>query len=380
MRVSIRDRESLLAIPPLEVVAYLRAGGWNQEKYHAGKYGVWTRQDGDGQSYEIAIPLSNESPDFIQRVAEALATLESIEKRGQQEIYRDLQTTSSDVIRLRIGNGELASGDIPFEEGAQVIERAKELLVSAACAAVQPKKVIPKRKPDQALEYMRKLRLGQTERGSYVVTIHSRVPPQLGQIDFAAPEPYERKVTSVLGQSLVAAKSAAESATASGTLKAFEDAIPLGVSANFCESLAGLCDFGEIRRRLEVGLTWARSRPATATAPSAVTFSPDCVQVFSEVARVFKDTTPQEDFQLFGPVIELKRLESAQNGRVTVLGIVGEKPLRIVMEFGDSDYQLATKAHSERLPVRCSGILVRDGKSYSLRNPTNLSLAESGES
>src|SRR4051812_12848880 len=79
---------------------------------------------------------------------------------------------------------------------------------------------------------------GQTEHGSFVVTLLAPVPPLLQpKLDpsWASPadEPMERLVTRRLMQALEASRTAAEMAL-SGDAKAFEDAVNAGVSANLC--------------------------------------------------------------------------------------------------------------------------------------------------
>src|SRR5438034_1338067 len=83
----------------------------------------------------------------------------------------------------------------PLEDGAQFFENAKDLILAAACAADTPRSYYPTRKPAKAMEYLRKTRLGQTETGSFVLTILSRVPPSLSASNgvlFEIEEPFER--------------------------------------------------------------------------------------------------------------------------------------------------------------------------------------------
>ena len=114
----------------------------------------------------------------------------------------------------------------------------------SACAAVSPRAFYGTRKPKEAGDYIRRVRLGQTEHGSFVRTVLSEVPPKLSPsesgklFDEDLPVPFERRVTEVLLKASAAAVHAAEEAGASGDFKPFEEAIDAGVSGNLCGALA----------------------------------------------------------------------------------------------------------------------------------------------
>ena len=126
---------------------------------------------------------------------EALQTLEAIEQRSQFEILADIQQASFDIIRWRIIQEDSGDGAIPLEDG--------QLFITQLLAAAQPMQWVANRKPAAATEYMRHVRLGQSERGSYVVTVQSPVPPALpihGIDD--QPDPFERRVSLTLANAL----------------------------------------------------------------------------------------------------------------------------------------------------------------------------------
>src|SRR5262249_40239707 len=151
-------------------------------------------------------------------------------------------------IRLRLVDARLADASVPLDEGATFIQKAKDMMLAAACAAVNPRVYYPSRKPAQAMDYIRRARLGQTEPGSFIVTILSPVPPSLADPSghfIALEEPYERQVTRVLAGALDSVRRAAEDAASTGQVNGFIQAVPSGVSANLCDALAGMGSFSE---------------------------------------------------------------------------------------------------------------------------------------
>ena len=171
MKASIHDKQILETLKPLELATYLRSKGWRQVQAVEDRWATWTK----GSDFEVVLPLTRELGDFVLRMGDTLRTLEVVEDRSQLEILNDLLATSADIMRFRITYAEATDGTIPIEEGAQIVQRARDMVMAGACAAIEKRAVFQTRKPNQAVEYLKKVRMGQTERGSYVVTVISRV-------------------------------------------------------------------------------------------------------------------------------------------------------------------------------------------------------------
>ena len=60
-----------------------------------------------------------------------------------------------------------------------------------------------------------------------------------------------------------------------------------------------------------------------------------------------------------------------------MLGIVVDKLRPIHTELADRDYILALKAYQERLPVYCTGDLIKENGVFILKNPHHFSLDHS---
>ena len=182
-----------------------------------------------------------------------------------------MQSAFSDLIRIRAPAGNAADGTIPIKAAVAFVERARDLMLAAACAAINKRSYFATRKPAQATDYLDHVRMGQTERGSFVLTILSPVTPLLRLADLfpmEPPEPYERSVTRTLAVSLSAIRAAADTAAAQGDLKPFSDAVEQGVSANLCEALVGLAQVSP-SDGLDIGISWSPNRAVAATTPQA---------------------------------------------------------------------------------------------------------------
>ena len=376
MNVDIRDVKAVSSLRPLEVAAYLRSKGWLQQATRTSA-SVWYKGT-DGDDFEAVIPLDQAMRDYALRMGELLQTLAKVEARSQTDVFSDLLTTYADVIRIRIDDAELKDGTLPIEAHAQIAQRVRDLFLAAACSATERRAVWHTRKPNQAIEQVRRLRIGQSERGSYIITVISRVSPILHPAQngtlFEAEQPFERQVTQMLASSLAALDSAAATAALSGEFISFDEAVSKGVSANLCDAVAGLWGDEDRDRNLEFLFSWSPARPIVGSFPSRVKFGPDRIPFIREASRVMKERAPFEDFELEGAVVRLDRPPGQPAGRVTIIGAVDGKPRRVTLDLGDPHYHLAVEAHDQERPLRCSGTLVRDGRSLVLREPRDIAI------
>ena len=91
-------------------------------------------------------------------------------------IYRDLAHADRDVVRARSPHAD-DDGSIAVNDGVDLIAQARNMLAAAACSARSPQPSYHIWKIQMVNEYMERVRLGQTETGSFVVTLLAPVPP-----------------------------------------------------------------------------------------------------------------------------------------------------------------------------------------------------------
>lgn len=375
MRASVRDLQTLESLRSLEVISYLRATGWTQQAVRPEQYSVWTRPNGHGD-YEIVVPLTR-FRDFGLRMSEVLATLESAEDRSQLQILADLAISNADVVRISSDLADTADGTIPIEDAVTLVQKARDAVLAAACSAIEPRAYFAPRKFDQALDYVKRVKMGQTERGSYTVLVVSKVAPALQQPESPVgnvEEPYERRVIRTFGTGIAKVRAAAETAAASGSLESFKEGVNFGISSNLCSAVVGMIGDRELVRGLDFSISWSRTRPRRPDDPSHIVISPDSLPVIEEAGRLLREISPREEFELEGIVVKLDRQPTDQTGLVTVLGFIEGRPHNIRVELGTGDYSKAVSSHEQRRPIFALGDLIKEGRSYFLQHPRSLRL------
>jgi hypothetical protein len=376
MKALVRDTGTLQTLRPLELVQYLKANGWQQNRQIPEKASYWLSKGIDGEELEIQLPLRMDFADYTSRMAELLDVLEVAEGRSQLEILQDLSTINADVVRIRTHMDEAETSGVHLDEGVQLHQRARDLWIAAACSARYQKAAFANRKPDIVMDSARKVLFGVPGAGSYVLTIISPVPPALSVDEHTLagmPEPFERKTALTLANAMWAIRSAARRSAETGNAEPFWDAVQSGVSANFCEALVGLNESGG-KSGVETSFTWALSRQVPESTPKRILLSADVVSYCGEAAKILRASSPIDDVEVQGEVINLDRSYEASDGAITVSGVVDGKPRRILLWLSHLDYELAMRANSEKQTIYCVGKLEKEGASWVLRNPRDFTL------
>lgn len=372
MKARIEDQQALRSISPAALVAYAKSEGWTKIDHFGDHSDVYSR----AHAPELILPGTEALSDYPAVVSEILRFLAKFEQRDELQIYRDLVGADRDVIRVRAPEAD-DDGSIKIDSGVDMFLQARDLLQASACAAKDPRASYRAGKVKDAADYMEKVRLGQTEQGSFVVTLLAPVPPNLDttQADFwpiESEEPFERRVTRMLASGLTAARAAAEDAVRGNGFSAFKQAVPRGVNANFCESLGVLI---EQSGGLEVSVTWAKTRP-TPEGRRSVQFSQSEGAIFREAARRFRLIEPRLDERLEGYVINLGRPQEEYTGRISLKTFIDERPVSVKMTLPQDLYSQAIAAHKFKNAVSVTGDLRRGGQRWELDNPRNLEVIE----
>ncbi|ANL70605.1 hypothetical protein AMC83_CH00571 [Rhizobium phaseoli] len=374
MKALVTDSDAILSLSPLSVVGYLRARGWIRYSETPGKFSVWINDA--APDAEIVIPYKRVS-DFLSLLKNVLSELEIAEGRSQLEIIRDLLNAGFDVVRLAAKSQSTSGGSVKIDEGLTLFEQAREILMAAACATVNPRAVFHARKPQRAVDYIDNARLGQTEHGSYVLTLLSPVTPQLNpysETDLFPGEPFERQVVRTLARSIGLTVDAAAEASATGSFEPFQSAVSGGVSANLCEAVTRLFKVGD-PASIAVSVAWAQNRPLPSDTPSQILISQDVVPAISEAARLFRATDTLSDYLVQGPVVKLERQDGEPNGRVTIYAPIDDIMRKVVVTLPAETYDKATIAHREYRPVRVRGNVTRAGRSFVANDPIGFDFA-----
>jgi hypothetical protein len=376
----VTDPAALAARTPSELAMYLRSHDWQLESRN-GIAAQWTKTVDDDE-FQIAQPLDSELRDYASRVHDVVETLALVERRSELDILDHISRVSTDVHLVRIFPSDEAPGMIGLDDGVQAYESLRSLVTAAAysVSAKQQRAVQPARKPTEVLDFLRGVRIGPSAAGSFVLSMHTPVPPKLSVdppslfdgsgVEEPLAEPFERQVSLRVYDAVHAAYAAANAALVDPDgLAAFTDGVASGISANLCEALVGLA--GPAAHPVELSLTLAPSRPSRRRL-SPIRFRRDHFAVLQSAAEELRARSAEEDSILTGNVVRLYRESSSDTGEVSIAGTVdGEDRLRRVwVELAGEDYETAVRAHTDMRLVTVRGDIVRRGTRSYLTRPS----------
>ena len=374
MKAAIQDVPALSAVSPMALVAYAQSEGWARVETYGDHSDVYAS---DGLP-EIIVPRTPMLGDYPQVVAQLIDIFADAASTDAPAIYRDLVTADRDVMRIRAVSAD-PDGSVSVEDGLQMVKGAHEILLAAACSLKNPQPLYRGGANKEASQFLKQARLGQTEQGSFVVTLLTpaiSMPIQRPLLDGMVSEesPPERKITVRLAEALEAARMASEQVVG-GETGAFQASVWLGVSANLCD---GIVMAAEPFSAVEISLSWARTRPMN-KARNVTHFNDDDVVRLREAARTFREREPRPDAELFGFVHLLKRHPSDDDGSVTLRTPLDGQMQSVSATLQQSDYDRAIQAHKDKHPVILTGDLDRYGQRWRLLNPQLVSVVEREE-
>ncbi len=358
----IPDRNDRSAVSPAALAAYIRGQGWTKTDIFGSHSDVYT---GVGLP-ELLVPRTRDIGDYGRVTAQLVEILARVAGISEIALCKDLMTTDRDVIRVRVAEDD---STVDINEGASLISGARDMLLAAACSLNSPQLLYRAGANREAVDFLSQVRLGQTEPGSFIVTLLPPVivpPLQRPLLEDAgdADPPVARRITTRLYDALHATKQASEKAV-SGDKDAFANAISDGISANLCDALVQMI---EPFSALDIRFTWARTRPVTLS-QRPVQFTQDDVPMLSEASRIFRNREPQPDVELLCSVQTLKRDDDDTEGTVTLRTSVAGNLRSVVAVLSQSDYHKAIEAHTRKEPVVAIGDLERVGQRWRLLNP-----------
>ena len=278
-----------------------------------------------------------------------------------------LLNPNTDILKIRLDKVGVEAGSIMFDDAIQLYDNAKKLLAATALGLINPKKIHYGRIDESVQKFLNQCRFGQTEIGSYVVSI---VCPfaELSEVEgyrqlsiFSDEErcanSLTRQVTNRLMTNIVTIKQKIDNNEIDSLVN--NDNV---ISSNFYEALNGL-DLHSENTVVEFMAEWSPTVKINRCGFNKVRFTNDYYQPIVSVIEKIRECANQST-EIVGRIKQLKAspvIDNRSRGVVTVVYVSDDNKVKSVsVNLNREDYENAIEAHQHGKAVKILGNL--DGK------------------
>jgi len=345
---------------------YLTAHSWQSLPSKRETVGIYRSPNAET---DVLVPLDRGFADYGEAMVTAAERISTVEGRSLEAVLNDLRLPSVDT--LRFARGDAADGTLSLEDGAGLVAAARKCILASACSVERPSERYHRRMSLKAAEaYMRECRLGQTEAGSFVLTI---LCPVQQRPNDPLKAPFGRRATEKLIGSV---RGLVDSLRRDTEEVLFDEAREPIVTANLCDALVEMMPSDE-RSDVILGATWSTFYPSSA--PNRVQIDRDLFERVEDVAQRLRPKDQEQVALFLGRVLELSGADNARGqleGEVTLSLMIEEDLVRARCNLGPADYQLAGTAHLNQRPISIKGVLRRRPRSSFLEQPSELKILD----
>ena len=383
MDIRVSGERSLLSISSAALTVYLEQREWTSAGRIPDRSAVYTWED-RGRRWGVHVPERDTFPDHAESIARAIETIAEAEQRTELDVFRALAGTGADTINITALHAPQAAR-LSFHDAGHLINDSYRLVAAAARAAERPRAAFRGPASADVTTFLKSISPAPLDFDTFGLTLFSPVSPAYGQARLSngggdvdpALVPFSRRAVVGLADSLRAMASAIAEVKIKDDLAPFDSAVRSGVSANLCSATLGLVELsGELGGGISVDVQWAPTRPRNGKQTASVPFSSHEVGVIQAAGDRLRANAPYADEHIVADVVRLEREPEEFDGRATLLADVDDRPRRIEVEFAETNYQVAIRAHDEKLIIELDGDLYPAGRGYELRNPHNVRLIE----
>ncbi len=312
---------------------------------------------------QITVPLDKSLRDYKRTMYDAVKKIANIENKSVEQLMLFLMNPNTDILKIRLDKKDVESGNILIDDAIQLFDNAKKLLAATALDIINPKKIHYGRTDESVQKFLSQCRFGQTEIGSYVVSIvcpFAEISEKgYRQLSIFSDEEecansLTRQVTNRLMSNILTIKQKIDNDELESLLNSEQV-----ISSNFYEALNGL-SLQSPNTVVEFTAEWAPNIKANRVKCSNIKVSNDYYQPISTVIGKIKEYT---DFntEIVGKIKELSAspVVDERNGGIVVVVYVGDnnKAKSVKVKLTKEDYRSAVEAHQHGKAVKIIGDL-----------------------
>lgn len=360
--------------------AWMLQHGWSEVSEGAAGW-MWKNSAAKEDARKIAIvrDLANDSVAFngvVQRLAAAHGT-------SKVEVERALRMWGTDVTMLRAANDIVITDTIPLAAGAVMVESARLMYRCSATAAIRLRPEIGGGYSKIGDELSNAVRMGHTERGSYLIPVYVKLSEPKDVVDSEQPfegweresnkaietvESAERRMTRTFAQAMQAIHD--HVLTPERLPKADEvmGLVSAGVTREFVSAIARVLAETAVAE-FETRFEWAPSQPGPASMAKSVSIPAAAEEKLTETVRILKQSKRREFNVMTGPIVTVSKFPGDPNVYATIKTVRGGHPCNVSAFLPGIPLKTVTAWMTSGETVQLQGVVERQGGGLVVRKP-----------
>ena len=362
-RRNIQNRVHSVQIGALK--AFLNSRGYALREPWGRYLERYSRKRG-GREDNVLVPTERKISDFDRRLAEAIDALARQLLLSTDELLREISNSGYEIVKIRVNEGE-AESTIPYDTTVDLLKGGFALIDSAAVTAVSHERlsIVRGRRPDVVRRYLDDVRVGQTEVGSFVLTLLMPIGIDASGLDLAPT--FVDEFGSRVSRSFSSALQTAEEAVQAKRIVANRTLVENGVTANFSGAIATIL---ESAGSVSIGLTRV-GRPKQAAELILSRFAAEDSARLREMETRLKPIGSAEPFTVTGTITEFREPKGRGGGSISVMCDVHGEVRQVRLKFERQDRHVVVHAIERKsdLFLEVDGSLVAKGAQMRLEEP-----------
>lgn len=358
-------------INPLAFSKYLKDTGWNLFPSKKTHIKIFQFEENDA-FYQVIIPVEKQLSDYKEAMYKAVTTVAEAENKSVEQVMLYLLNPNTDILKIRLIRNDIEAGSILFDDAIRMYENAKKLLGAATRDILHPRKYHQGRTDDAVSQFLSGCRFGQTEVGSYVVSVvcpFAELDEEEGykQLSIFSDEEQcarslTRQVTTRVMDNIFQIKEHIDEGNLDGLLSKSSTDI---ISANFYEALTGL-NLDTEGANVEFTAEWSPAVKNKMDVKSKILLTHDYCQPLLTAAGRLKEKKKTLT-KILGRINKLESspdVTQRKNGKISVVYLdEHEKKRSTAVLLDHNDYGRAIEAHEKGLYVEIEGTLTGSKRS-----------------
>ena len=353
---------------PLAVCKYLEQTEWNSIPFKRTDVKVY-QIDINDSFRQVMVPLDKAFVDYKNVMYDVVQNIANLEEKSVEQVMLYLLNPNTDILKIRLDKKEVESGNILFDDAIRLFDNAKKLLAATALDIINPKKIHYGRIDDSVQVFLNQCRFGQTEIGSYVVSVvcpFAELSEEAGykQLSIFTDEErcaysLTRKVTNKLMDNVASIKRHIDEGCMD---KLLDDDVD--ISSNFLEALNGL-NLQSEKTLVEFTTDWAPAVRMNRSQNNHIIVTNDYYEPIASVIDKIKEETKGRT-EIIGRIKQLSAapvVDKRVGGMIKVVFVdENNKAKSVEVYLEKEDYGNAVEAHQHGKVVKVVGDLNTKGK------------------